>query len=101
MVTDAILDMTASVAGSSISEVCRNIILGLKDMAGVCPPRFMRALVSAIREIFPLKPNALISHLNLLRPIYKKTAAYGHFGRTEPEFSWEKTNMVDELKKLV
>jgi len=51
-----------------------------------------------IRETFPLKPAEIIDHLNLLRPIYKKTAAYGHFGRSEPEFTWEKTDLVDELE---
>jgi S-adenosylmethionine synthetase len=55
-------------------------------------------VVKAIREIFPLTPKAIIEYLNLRRPIYKKTAAYGHFGRTDPEFTWEKTNKVDELK---
>ncbi len=52
-----------------------------------------------IREIFPLKPKQIIERLDLLRPIYKKTAAYGHFGRTEPEFTWEKTDMVDKIKE--
>jgi len=55
-------------------------------------------LVAAIREIFPLTPKGIIEYLNLRRPIFKKTAAYGHFGRTEPEFTWEHTNKVDELK---
>jgi S-adenosylmethionine synthetase len=55
-------------------------------------------VVSAIREIFPLTPKAIIEYLNLRRPIYKKTAAYGHFGRTDPDFTWEKTSKVDELK---
>ena len=55
----------------------------------------------AIREIFPLKPAGLIEHLDLLRPIYQQTAAYGHFGRTEPGFSWEKTDQVDALKNLL
>ncbi|MFO7791670.1 MAG: methionine adenosyltransferase [Candidatus Saliniplasma sp.] len=50
-----------------------------------------------IRETFPLRPKEIISHLDLVRPIYKKTAAYGHFGRSEPEFTWEKTDLVDEL----
>lgn len=50
------------------------------------------------REVFPLKPKSIIAKLDLLRPIYKKTAAYGHFGRTEPEFTWEKTDMADKLK---
>jgi S-adenosylmethionine synthetase len=52
-----------------------------------------------IREIWDLRPAAIIEYLDLLRPIYKKTAAYGHFGRTEPEFSWEKTNMADLIRE--
>jgi S-adenosylmethionine synthetase len=55
-------------------------------------------LAKLVRDVFPLKPKGIIEHLDLLRPIYKKTAAYGHFGRPEPEFSWEKTDMVDKLK---
>jgi len=53
----------------------------------------------AVRKIFPLKPAELISYLDLKRPIYAKTAAYGHFGREEDEFTWEKTTKVNELKK--
>jgi len=56
------------------------------------------ALVKAIREIFPLTPKGIIEYLDLRRPIFKKTAAYGHFGRTEPEFTWEQTNKVGELR---
>ena len=52
-----------------------------------------------IREHFPLKPQGIIEHLQLLRPIYRKTAAYGHFGREEPEFLWEKTDKADALKE--
>ncbi len=48
-----------------------------------------------IREGFPLKPRDMIEHLDLLRPIYRKTAAYGHFGRDEEEFTWEKTDRID------
>jgi S-adenosylmethionine synthetase len=55
-------------------------------------------LVKAIREVFPLTPKGIIDDLDLRRPIFKKTAAYGHFGRTEPEFSWEQTNKAAELK---
>ncbi len=51
-----------------------------------------------IKEHFDLRPKAIIQHLDLLRPIYKKTAAYGHFGRERPEFTWEKTDKADELK---
>ncbi len=52
-----------------------------------------------VRKNFDMKPSGIISHLNLKRPIYRKTAAYGHFGRDEPEFSWEKTDKVDALKQ--
>ncbi|HDH50209.1 MAG TPA: methionine adenosyltransferase, partial [Nitrospirae bacterium] len=56
--------------------------------------------ISAIvRKNFDFRPKSLIKTLNLRRPIYKKTAAYGHFGRSEPEFTWEKTNMAATLKK--
>ena len=56
-------------------------------------------LNNLVREKFPLTPAGIIEHLKLKRPIYKKTAAYGHFGRELPEFTWEKTDKVDELKK--
>jgi S-adenosylmethionine synthetase len=52
-----------------------------------------------IRKEFPLTPAGIINHLKLLRPIYKKTAAYGHFGRELPEFTWEKKDKVSALKK--
>jgi S-adenosylmethionine synthetase len=55
-------------------------------------------LVDAIREIFPLTPKGIIEYLGLRRPIYKKTAAYGHFGRNEPEFTWERTDKADALR---
>ncbi|MBS1984239.1 MAG: methionine adenosyltransferase [Bdellovibrionales bacterium] len=57
-------------------------------------------LEKVIRDLFPLKPADLIRHLNLRRPIYAKTSAYGHFGRELPEFAWEKTDKVAELQKL-
>jgi len=54
-------------------------------------------LVAMVREIFPLTPAGLIDALDLRRPIYKSTAAYGHFGRREDTFTWEQTDKVDEL----
>lgn len=56
---------------------------------------------AAIREIFDLRPHGLITMLNLLRPIYAQTACYGHFGRSEPEFTWEYTDKVNKLLKAV
>ena len=52
-----------------------------------------------VRKNFDMKPSGIISQLDLKRPIYKKTAAYGHFGRNEPEFSWEKTDKATTLKQ--
>lgn len=52
-----------------------------------------------VRRYFPMSPKGIIEHLNLRRPIYKKTAAYGHFGRMEPEFTWEKTDLAVDLRK--
>ncbi len=56
-------------------------------------------LVELIRKNFDMTPKGIIQTLNLRRPIYKKTAAYGHFGRTEPEFTWEHTDKAATLKK--
>jgi S-adenosylmethionine synthetase len=56
-------------------------------------------IAKIIREHFDLRPRAIISYLDLLRPIYKKTACYGHFGRHEPEFTWESTHRAQELRK--
>lgn len=53
----------------------------------------------SILETFDLRPAATIEYLYLLRPIYHKTSAYGHFGRNEPEFTWEKTDMAESLKE--
>jgi len=55
-------------------------------------------IVDAVREIFPLTPKGIIEYLNLRRAIYKKTAAYGHFGRNEEEFTWERTDKADALR---
>jgi len=57
------------------------------------------ALARVIRAVFPLKPREMIEYLNLLRPIYRKTAEGGHFGRELPEFTWEELRQVDELKQ--
>ena len=56
-------------------------------------------IVELIKKNFSFKPKDIISYLDLRRPIYKKTAAYGHFGRMEPEFTWERLDMVDTLKE--
>ncbi len=56
-------------------------------------------LVELVRDIFPLTPKGIIAFLDLRRPIYRRTAAYGHFGRTEPEFTWESTESAAQLRQ--
>ena len=56
-------------------------------------------LIKLVREHFDLRPKGIVKMLDLLRPIYSKSAAYGHFGREEPEFSWEKTDKAELLRK--
>jgi S-adenosylmethionine synthetase len=56
-------------------------------------------LVKVVRDLFPMTPKGIIDHLNLRRPIYRKTAAYGHFGRNDPDFTWENTDKADILRR--
>lgn len=72
-----------------------SIMLDLMGTGVIPKPR----LKEIIMDTFDLRPAAIIEYLDLLRPIYKKTSAYGHFGRNEPEFSWEKTNMASVLRE--
>jgi S-adenosylmethionine synthetase len=58
-------------------------------------------LREAVREVFPLTPRGIIEHLDLRRPIFRKTASGGHFGRNEPEFTWERTDQAERLKSVV
>ncbi|OZG62272.1 S-adenosylmethionine synthetase [Bifidobacterium lemurum] len=58
-------------------------------------------IAAAVRQVFDLRPAAIIDELDLKRPIYERTAAYGHFGRTDVEFPWERVNKVEELKAAV
>jgi S-adenosylmethionine synthetase len=59
------------------------------------------AIESAVRNVFDLRPAAIVRDLDLKRPIYRKTAAYGHFGRSEPEFTWEQLSRLSELKSAL
>ena len=72
-----------------------SIMLDTRGTGKVPPDK----LAKIVNEIFDFRPAQIIKYLDLLRPIYKKTACYGHFGRSEPEFTWEQINRVDELKK--
>jgi S-adenosylmethionine synthetase len=72
-----------------------SIMLDTRGTGKVPPDK----LAKIVNEVFDFRPARIIKYLDLLRPIYKKTACYGHFGRSEPEFTWEKTDRVDDLKK--
>ncbi|AGF49378.1 methionine adenosyltransferase [Candidatus Kinetoplastidibacterium galati] len=65
---------------------------------GIIPDREISRIVL---EVFDLRPKSIIDMLDLLRPIYLKTATYGHFGRSEPEFTWEKTDKVEKIKNFI
>ena len=85
-------------------EVQLSYAIGVAEPTGVFVDTFgtnkipEEKIVELIKKHFPLKPKDIIDQLDLRRPIYKKTAAYGHFGREDPDFTWEKTDKVDILK---
>jgi S-adenosylmethionine synthetase len=56
-------------------------------------------IAAIIRDCFDLRPKAIIDYLDLRKPVYKQTSCYGHFGRNEPGFTWEKTHRAEELRK--
>jgi S-adenosylmethionine synthetase len=58
-------------------------------------------LTAAVRKVFDLTPRGIISRLDLRKPVFKRTAAYGHFGREEGGFTWERTDMVGELQRAI
>ena len=58
-------------------------------------------ITEAVKKVFDMTPKGIIEHLKLRRPIYQKTATYGHFGRNDPDFTWERTDKVEELRKYV
>jgi S-adenosylmethionine synthetase len=58
-------------------------------------------ITEAVKKVFDMRPKAIIEQLKLRRPIYRKTAVYGHFGRNDPDFTWERTDKTEELKKNI
>ena len=97
-----------NIVAAGIAEKCEVQLayaIGVADPVSVRTDTFDTGKISSdkiqklIRKHFNLKPSGIIKTLQLRRPIYKKTAAYGHFGRNEPEFSWERTDKAEELKK--
>ncbi len=81
--------------------------IGVADPVSVMINSFGTSIISpdkiaaGVREVFKLRPREIIETLDLLRPIYTKTAAYGHFGREEPEFTWERTDGIDDIRAAV
>ncbi|MGH8023809.1 MAG: methionine adenosyltransferase domain-containing protein, partial [Limisphaerales bacterium] len=83
--------------------------IGYPEPVSVCVNTFGTAIdgisdakiEEAVREVFSFKPANIIKQLNLLRPIYAKTTNYGHFGKTDPDISWEKTDKAKELKRAL
>jgi S-adenosylmethionine synthetase len=81
--------------------------IGYPDPVSVCVNTFGTGIVAdeeierAVREVFSFKPAHIIRQLNLLRPIYAKTTNYGHFGKNDPDITWEKADKVKELKRAL
>ncbi len=99
-----------NIVAAELAEKCEVQLayaIGVADPVSVMINSFKTAKVSpdkiakAVRDVFPLQPRKIIEALDLLRPIYTRTAAYGHFGREEAEFTWERTDRVDDLKSAV
>ena len=90
---------------ASRCEVQVAYAIGVADPVSVSVDTFGTAIIDEekismlIQETFDLKPASIIQRLNLLRPIYRQTAAYGHFGRELDDFTWEKTDYAGELRK--
>ena len=98
-----------NVVASKLAEECEVQVayaIGVAEPVSVMVQTFGTGAVSddkisrAIRKVFDLTPRGIMEMLNLRRPIYKKTAAYGHFGRTNPEFTWERTDKAAALARL-
>ncbi len=97
-----------NVVAAGLADVCEIEIayaIGVAEPVSVYVNSFGTAHVPSsriselVKESFDLRPRAIIETLDLLKPIYKKTAAFGHFGRTEPEFTWERTDKADLLRE--
>ena len=99
-----------NIVASGIAEKCEvqvSYAIGVAHPTSVAVNTFETGKISddkiieIIKKVFDLRPGAIIRDLDLRRPLYKQTAAYGHFGRTDIDVPWEKTNKVDEIKSLL
>jgi S-adenosylmethionine synthetase len=97
-----------NVVASGLADRCEIQLayaIGVADPVSVLVDSFGTGKVpdhkisDAVRDVFQLTPRGIIESLNLRRPIYRKTASYGHFGREEPDFTWEKRDQAGALKR--
>jgi len=97
-----------NIVAAGLAERCEvqfAYVIGVSDPVSVAVDTEGTGLVDdeklcrLVRDLFPLNPSGIIEYLDLRRPIYRLTAAGGHFGRSEPEFTWEKTHRAEELRK--
>jgi S-adenosylmethionine synthetase len=100
--------MAKNIVAADLADECTvqlAYVIGVSEPVSImvhtnCNPKVPnRRLVELIRKHFELTPRGIIEYLDLLRPIYQKTAVYGHFGREEPEFTWERTDKAKDLQK--
>jgi len=97
-----------NIVAAGLAERCEiqvSYAIGVAEPTSVSVDTFGTAAIdearieTLVREHFDLRPYSIVTSLNLIRPIYQKTAAYGHFGREEPEFTWERTDKADSLRQ--
>ena len=97
-----------NIVAAGLADICEIQIayaIGLADPVSIMVETFGTAKIpeekieQLVREHFDCRPAQIIKTLNLKRPIYAKTATYGHFGREDPDFTWELTNKAEELKR--
>jgi len=99
-----------NIVASGIAEKCEvqiAYVIGVPEPVSLYIETFGTSKVpeekieKVVRKIFPMRPREIIEELDLLRPIYRKTAVYGHFGRREKEFTWERTDKAEKIKEML
>jgi S-adenosylmethionine synthetase len=97
-----------NIVASGIADKCEvqlSYAIGIPDPVSILIDTYETVKINPekveeiVRDNFSFKPRTMIEYLDLRRPIFRKTAVYGHFGREEPEFSWERTDLADTLRK--
>jgi S-adenosylmethionine synthetase len=97
-----------NIVAAELADICEiqlSYVIGVADPLSIYVNTYGTAKISEkkisqiVRKLFPLTPKTMIAHLKLARPIYAQTSYGGHFGRNLPNFTWEKTDMVQKLRK--